>query len=110
MNAQKSDNTPGGAMSGGDLIHAVQYLRMSTEHQKYSTENQSDVIAEYAERNGMKVILTYADEGKSGCGGSSTVQCFGADGCENVYSANAGVAVYGCDRQSQINQRRRTLL
>ena len=63
MNTQKYDNTPGGAMSDGGFIRAAQYLRMSTEHQKYSTENQSDVIAEYAERNGMKIIRTYADEG-----------------------------------------------
>jgi DNA invertase Pin-like site-specific DNA recombinase len=66
MNAQESDNTPGEAVSDAELKRAAQYLRMSTEHQKYSTENQSDVIAEYAERNGMKVIRTYADEGKSG--------------------------------------------
>jgi len=66
MNDQKENNTPGGAISGGDLIRAVQYVRMSTEHQKYSTENQSDIIAEYAERNGMQVIRTYADDGKSG--------------------------------------------
>jgi DNA invertase Pin-like site-specific DNA recombinase len=66
MNDQKLDNISGGAISGGDLIRAVQYVRMSTEHQKYSTENQSDIIAEYAERNGMQVIRTYADDGKSG--------------------------------------------
>ena len=51
MNDQKPNNTPGGAISDGDFIRAVQYVRMSTEHQKYSTENQSDIIAEYAERN-----------------------------------------------------------
>jgi DNA invertase Pin-like site-specific DNA recombinase len=66
MNDQKPNNTPGGAISDGDFIRAVQYVRMSTEHQKYSTENQSDIIAEYAERNGMQVIRTYADDGKSG--------------------------------------------
>ncbi len=66
MTVRNANNTPGGAISGSNLIRAVQYLRMSTEHQKYSTENQSDIIAEYAERNGMQVIRTYADEGKSG--------------------------------------------
>lgn len=45
---------------------AVIYARMSTEHQQYSTENQCDVIMEYAARNSMDVIRTYADEGKSG--------------------------------------------
>lgn len=45
---------------------AVIYARMSTEHQQYSTENQCDVIMEYAAKNNMEVIRTYTDEGKSG--------------------------------------------
>lgn len=48
------------------LIRAAQYIRMSTEHQQYSTENQRDAIREYAERRGYEVVATYADEGKSG--------------------------------------------
>src|SRR5471032_2695464 len=48
------------------LGRAAQYVRMSTEHQRYSTENQADAIREYAERRGLEVIRTYADEGKSG--------------------------------------------
>jgi hypothetical protein len=39
---------------------------MSTEHQQYSTENQSDKIYEYANKRGIEIIRTYADEGKSG--------------------------------------------
>jgi DNA invertase Pin-like site-specific DNA recombinase len=39
---------------------------MSTEHQKYSTENQSDAIREYAARRGIEIVRTYADAGKSG--------------------------------------------
>jgi|FEC22Drversion2_1045045.scaffolds.fasta_scaffold00268_50 DNA invertase Pin-like site-specific DNA recombinase len=39
---------------------------MSTEHQRYSTENQADAIRQYAERRGLEVVRTYADEGKSG--------------------------------------------
>jgi len=39
---------------------------MSTEHQRYSTENQSEVIAQYAARCGFDVVRTYADNGKSG--------------------------------------------
>ncbi len=39
---------------------------MSTEHQQYSTQNQADKIREYAERRGIRIIRTYADEGKSG--------------------------------------------
>lgn len=39
---------------------------MSTEHQKYSTSNQSDAIARYAEARGLTICRTYADDGKSG--------------------------------------------
>ncbi len=45
---------------------AAQYVRMSTEHQQYSTANQADVIRDYASRRGFEIIRTYADEGKSG--------------------------------------------
>jgi DNA invertase Pin-like site-specific DNA recombinase len=45
---------------------AAQYVRMSTEHQQYSTENQADRIRDYAERHGIEIVRTYADEGKSG--------------------------------------------
>jgi DNA invertase Pin-like site-specific DNA recombinase len=48
------------------LQRAVEYVRMSTEHQQYSTENQSDKIREYAERHGIQIIRTYTDAGKSG--------------------------------------------
>jgi DNA invertase Pin-like site-specific DNA recombinase len=47
-------------------IRAAQYVRMSTEHQQYSTENQADVIAEYARKRGMQIVRTFADAGKSG--------------------------------------------
>jgi DNA invertase Pin-like site-specific DNA recombinase len=48
------------------LIRAAAYVRMSTEHQQYSTNNQMDVILEYASRRGMEIVRTYSDEGKSG--------------------------------------------
>lgn len=47
-------------------FRAVEYVRMSTEHQQYSTENQADKIREYAERRGIEIVRTYADAGKSG--------------------------------------------
>jgi DNA invertase Pin-like site-specific DNA recombinase len=47
-------------------IKAVEYVRMSTEHQQYSTENQSAKIREYAARRGIEIIRSYADAGKSG--------------------------------------------
>lgn len=47
-------------------VRGVQYVRMSTEHQRYSTENQSDVIRQYACTHDIEIVRTYADEGKSG--------------------------------------------
>lgn len=60
--APGSEFTPEGASSA----RAAQYVRMSTDHQKYSTENQAEAIAEYAARHGMEIVRTYADEGRSG--------------------------------------------
>lgn len=48
------------------LRRAAQYVRMSTEHQQYSTENQGDKIREYAAKRRIEIVRTYADEGKSG--------------------------------------------
>ena len=48
------------------LFKVAAYVRMSTEHQKYSTSNQMDVIREYASRRGMEIVRVYSDEGKSG--------------------------------------------
>jgi DNA invertase Pin-like site-specific DNA recombinase len=47
-------------------IPAAEYVRMSTEHQQYSTQNQQSVIRDYAQRRGMTIIRTYTDAGKSG--------------------------------------------
>jgi len=42
------------------------YVRMSTEHQQYSTSNQMDVLREFAKRRGWEIVKMYSDEGKSG--------------------------------------------
>ena len=57
-------------------FEAAQYVRMSTEHQQYSTQNQADKIQEYADKRGIEIIKTYADEGKSGLsiGGRAALQ------------------------------------
>lgn len=47
-------------------IRAAAYVRMSTEHQQYSVDNQLQTIQLYAETHGMEIVQTYADEGKSG--------------------------------------------
>lgn len=52
--------------SARPLVRAAEYVRMSTEHQQYSTQNQTERIREYAAQRGIEVVRTYADEGKSG--------------------------------------------
>lgn len=47
-------------------LPAAQYLRMSTERQEYSLENQSNVIARYAENNRFSVVQTYSDPAITG--------------------------------------------
>ena len=47
-------------------IPAAQYLRISTEHQQYSLQNQAAAIQEYAQAHGFVVVRTYEDPGRSG--------------------------------------------
>jgi DNA invertase Pin-like site-specific DNA recombinase len=39
---------------------------MSTDHQKYSTENQLDTIRRYAEQRGYTIVRVFEDSGRSG--------------------------------------------
>jgi DNA invertase Pin-like site-specific DNA recombinase len=39
---------------------------MSTDHQKYSTENQLDTIRSYAQQRGFDITRIYEDSGRSG--------------------------------------------
>lgn len=48
------------------LVPVAQYLRMSTDHQLYSLDNQADAISRYAEAHGFIVVRTFSDEAKSG--------------------------------------------
>jgi len=59
-------STPNETATAENSTRVAQYVRMSTEHQQYSTENQADVIREYAASRGYQVVKTYSDEGKSG--------------------------------------------
>lgn len=45
---------------------AAQYLRMSTDHQRYSLGNQAAAIAVYALGRGYEIVRSYEDAGKSG--------------------------------------------
>jgi len=47
-------------------IPAAQYLRMSTEHQRYSPENQAAAIQKYAETHGFTIVRTFPDDARSG--------------------------------------------
>jgi len=53
-------------MTADQCVPAAQYLRMSTEHQQYSLENQSAAIQKYAESHGFEVVRTYSDAARSG--------------------------------------------
>ena len=39
---------------------------MSTEHQQYSPQNQSDTLTKYAIAHNMEIVATYEDHGRSG--------------------------------------------
>lgn len=47
-------------------LRAAQYLRMSTELQRYSIQNQAAAIAAYAQQQSLTIVRTYLDEGRSG--------------------------------------------
>jgi DNA invertase Pin-like site-specific DNA recombinase len=72
---------------------------MSTEHQKYSTENQSDAIRFYAQQRGLKIVRTYADAGRSGLSidGRAGLQKLLAD-VEGGFADFSVVVVYDISR------------
>ncbi len=59
-------NNSAGSTDGQQRRRAAMYVRMSTDHQKYSTENQADAIREYAAHRQIDIVKTYTDSGKSG--------------------------------------------
>lgn len=69
--------------------HAAQYVRMSTELQQYSPENQSEVIKRYAASHGLEIVKTYADHGRSG------LNISGRDGLRQLLNdVEAGTAAF----------------
>jgi DNA invertase Pin-like site-specific DNA recombinase len=48
------------------LLPVAQYVRMSTDMQEFSVENQKAAIAAYSRRNNLKVVKEYEDLGESG--------------------------------------------
>lgn len=47
-------------------VSAAQYVRMSTDHQRYSIQNQAAAIASYAATHNLTIVRTFADRGESG--------------------------------------------
>lgn len=54
------------SLSEASYLPVVAYVRMSTDHQQYSTSNQLDFIREYASAQKMEIKHVYEDDGKSG--------------------------------------------
>lgn len=60
---------------------AAAYVRMSTDHQKYSTENQLETIRRYAERRELSISEVFEDSGRSG------LKVDGRDGLQRLMKA-----------------------
>ncbi|MFN5745292.1 MAG: recombinase family protein [Methylococcaceae bacterium] len=56
---------------------AAQYVRMSTDHQKYSTENQADKIRAYAEQRGLEIAAPMPTRARAGCRSMAGRRCNG---------------------------------
>jgi hypothetical protein len=65
VRGSRPDSEDGSAGAEQDAP-AVAYVRMSTDHQKYSTENQLDVIRSYAAARGLQILRVFEDSGRSG--------------------------------------------
>ena len=60
MRGGRANKEDGGATAEQD-VPAVAYVRMSTDHQKYSTENQLDVIRSYAAARGLQILRVFEE-------------------------------------------------
>ncbi|MES0000085.1 recombinase family protein [Mesorhizobium sp. M0051] len=54
------------AADGAQRVRAAQYVRMSTDHQSYSIDNQKDAIRDFADAMNYEIVATYEDAGRSG--------------------------------------------
>src|SRR5436190_3930863 len=63
---QLTTGNDGGRSMEKSPLPVAQYLRMSTDHQQYSLDNQADAIARYAMEHDFQVVRTYSDAAKSG--------------------------------------------
>ena len=89
----------------GSAIRAAEYVRMSTDHQQYSTENQHAAIQRFADEHGMTIVRSFTDAGKSGVGiqGREALQ----DLLRTVESGQAGfstILVYDVSRWGRFQE------
>lgn len=69
--------------------HAAEYVRMSTEHQRFSTLNQQARLRSYAADHGLVITQSYIDEGRSG------LQLKGRDALQQLLAdVTSGAAAY----------------
>jgi DNA invertase Pin-like site-specific DNA recombinase len=72
-------------------VRAAQYVRVSTEQQKYSIENQAAAIAAYAARRAIDIVHTYSDLGRSG------VKIAGRDALQQlIHDVQRGQTEFNC--------------
>jgi DNA invertase Pin-like site-specific DNA recombinase len=57
---------PRNSPSALKATRAATYVRMSTEHQQYSTRNQADAIERYAAQQNLTIVKRFVDAGRSG--------------------------------------------
>jgi len=50
------------SVTGPTPSRAAQYVRISTEHQQYSPENQLEIIRQYAAAHNMEIVQDYSDQ------------------------------------------------
>lgn len=94
-----NNGTDGSQAAEPPRIPAAEYVRMSTEHQQYSTDNQTVAVRRYAEQRGFQIVRTYADEGRSGLtvGGRPALQRL-LDDIENGRADFRALLVYDVSR------------
>src|SRR5258706_713672 len=63
---KRSIRPASGSNKADGSLPAAAYVRMSTDHQKYSTENQLETIRRYAEQRGFDIAEIFEDSGRSG--------------------------------------------
>jgi DNA invertase Pin-like site-specific DNA recombinase len=64
--SQKTSDADRKAPTAGEPIPVAQYLRMSSEHQRYSLANQRAALQEYADARNLTVVKSYIDPARSG--------------------------------------------